>query len=528
MDMEKRTLLAVVISILIILGWNLVYQPPQPPQETAVELTEEQPVAAVTAPEDILPAAQTAAQAEDQSIEVDTPLYTAIWSTRGARLVSFKLKQYSETMDEDSPAVEMISEPLPAVTLSGGFSDRDLVFATDAAESVRFSDQGGQLIFSAPLTDGVNLQKIFSIDPESYTIGFKTRFVNDTAAGRKIDYSISMRQAYPTAEKAKRYTFEGPVLLYNENQLEELKISKIKNTGQFRPFSGAINWLGFEDKYFIKTLIPEGSPQTAAEIRRLDSTFIAVSYSVPQSSLNAGQTAETSFSLYIGPKELTTLRNSGFGLEKALDFGFFDIIAKPLLRGMNWIQQYTNSYGWAIIILTFLIKVLLYPLSLKSFTSMKELQKVQPLMKEIQEKHKDDREKLNQELMKLYQDHHINPMGGCLPMLLQIPILFALYRVFLSAIELRHTPFHIFGTWLPDLSARDPYFITPILMGLSQFIMQKMTPTAGDPTQQKMMLIMPVIFTFLFMSFPSGLVMYWLVSNVLSIIQQAWINRKHA
>ena len=176
--------------------------------------------------------------------------------------------------------------------------------------------------------------------------------------------------------------------------------------------------------------------------------------------------------------------------------------------------------------LTIIIKLLLYPLTLKSFTSMKELQKIQPLMKEIQQQYKDDKQKMNQELMRLYQEHKINPMGGCLPMLLQIPILFALYKVFYQAIELRHTPFHIVGTWLPDLSAADPYYITPILMGASQFVVQKMT-YAGDPTQQKIMLFMPVLFTFLFLNFPSGLVIYWLISNILSIIQQAYINRKH-
>jgi YidC/Oxa1 family membrane protein insertase len=231
--------------------------------------------------------------------------------------------------------------------------------------------------------------------------------------------------------------------------------------------------------------------------------------------------------IFMGPKELKILKAAGYNLNKALDFGFFDIIAKPLLISMNWIFRYTMSYGWTIIILTVIIKILLYPLTLKSFTSMKELQKIQPLMKEIQQQYKDDKQKMNQELMRLYQEHKINPMGGCLPMLLQIPILFALYKVFYQAIELRHTPFHIVGSWLPDLSAADPYYITPILMGASQFVMQKMTPTAGDPMQQKIMLFMPVLFTFLFLNFPSGLVIYWLISNILSIVQQAYINRKH-
>ncbi|HPD20532.1 MAG TPA: membrane protein insertase YidC, partial [Deltaproteobacteria bacterium] len=255
--------------------------------------------------------------------------------------------------------------------------------------------------------------------------------------------------------------------------------------------------------------------------------MVRLTYDTEPSRIEPGSSMERSYEIFSGPKELQTLKSAGNELRKALDFGFFDIIAKPLLMAMNWIYSFTMSYGWSIIILTIIIKILLYPLTLKSFTSMKELQKVQPLMKELQAKYKDDKQKLNQEMMRLYKEHKINPMGGCLPMLLQIPILFALYKVFYQAIELRHTPFHLFGTWLPDLSARDPYFITPILMGVSQFVMQKMTPTPGDPTQQKIMLIMPVFFTVLFLNFPSGLVLYWLISNILSIIQQAYINRKH-
>ncbi|RLA99419.1 MAG: hypothetical protein DRG37_04765 [Deltaproteobacteria bacterium] len=254
---------------------------------------------------------------------------------------------------------------------------------------------------------------------------------------------------------------------------------------------------------------------------------VDLSYGLSEIAIPAGSKQSLDMLFYIGPKELKTLKLAGYDLNKALDFGFFDFFAKPMLISLNWINSYIHSYGWSIIILTVTIKLLLYPLSLKSFKSMKELQKIQPLMKEIQAKYKDDKSRLNQELMKLYSEHKVNPMGGCLPMLLQIPILFALYRIFLSAIELRHTPFHIVGTWLPDLSAKDPYYITPILMGLSWFIQQKMTPMGGDPAQQKMMLFMPVIFTIFFLNFPSGLVIYWLVSNVLSIAQQAYINRVH-
>ena len=376
------------------------------------------------------------------------------------------------------------------------------------------------------MSQDVTLKKIYTIDPETYTLGFRTMVENRTSNPVSADVDLLLDGVYPLDEELEGYAFQGPVLL-NGKRLEEFKISKVKKAGLFREFTGEIRWFGFEDKYFLTSVIPLETPETTLTIRRISSEIIRLVYDASPSRIEAGTSAGAEYLIFSGPKELGTLKSVGYDLKRALDFGFFDIIAKPLLMAMNWIHSFTGSYGWSIIILTIFIKILLYPLTLKSFTSMKELQKVQPLMKEIQAKYKEDKQKLNQEMMRLYQEHKINPMGGCLPMLLQIPILFALYRVFYAAIELRHTPFHLVGTWLPDLSAKDPYFITPILMGLSQFVMQKMTPTPGDATQQKIMLIMPVFFTVLFLNFPSGLVIYWLVSNILSIIQQAYINRKH-
>jgi YidC/Oxa1 family membrane protein insertase len=189
---------------------------------------------------------------------------------------------------------------------------------------------------------------------------------------------------------------------------------------------------------------------------------------------------------------------------------------------LKYINKGTHNFGLAIIVLTIVIKILFFPLTHTSYKSMKDMQKVQPLMLKLKKKYKDDKEKLNKEIMALYRSHKVNPLGGCLPMILQIPVFFALYKALLGSIELRHAPF-IF--WINDLSAKDPYYITPIIMGASMFIQQKMTPTVGDPTQAKIMLLMPIVFTIMFLNFPSGLVIYWLVNNVLSIGQQFYINK---
>ena len=214
--------------------------------------------------------------------------------------------------------------------------------------------------------------------------------------------------------------------------------------------------------------------------------------------------------------------NKGLAKMEAIDLGWYSILAKPLLSILKFFYSYTRNYGIAIILITIILKLLFFPLTQKSYKSMKEMQKLQPKMTELKEKHKNDRDAMNRAMMELYKTHKVNPMGGCLPMLVQIPVFFALYKALMFSIELRHAPF---AFWITDLSAKDPYYITPVIMGVTMFIQQKMTPSNMDPVQAKMMLALPVVFTFMFLNFPSGLVLYWLVNNILTIAQQYYINK---
>ena len=236
-------------------------------------------------------------------------------------------------------------------------------------------------------------------------------------------------------------------------------------------------------------------------------------------------------SYYFGPKTERDLQSMPKNLKASINYGFFDIIAKPLNKFLNFLYGYVGNYGVAIIILTIIIKVLFWPLSQKSYKSMEQMKKLQPMMTKIREKYADDREKMNAEIMQLYKTYKVNPAGGCVPMLLQIPVFFALYQALLGAIELRHAAFipHLPFTdmvWLADLSAKDPYYITPLIMGATMFLQQRLSPPMNDPMQAKIMMFMPVVFTFLFLNFPSGLVLYWLVNNILSIAQQWLMVRK--
>ncbi|HDP24444.1 MAG TPA: membrane protein insertase YidC [Deltaproteobacteria bacterium] len=528
--MEKKTLLAIIISIAILIAWDVFFIQPRKPQTEPVQTEKPQVEKQV---QEELPSlfdppsspSFESEKASGEAIYVETPLYRATWNTKGAQIVSFQLKEYKQTIGADAPPVEMVRSPFPQIVTSEGFSDAALVFEPSHTGLIHAAEKPFELVFTSEVSKGIILKKIYRIDPLNYLLEYRTEFINNTMSPLSLSYDQVLNARYPMDEKKKGYAFEGPVLLHGKH-LEEFKVDKVKTVGTYRDFPGEIKWFGIEEKYFLHTIIPLEIFETQVRITRTDENIVSLAYSVPTAQIRSGSSQSHDHLIFLGPKNIKILKDVGFDLHRALDFGFFDLIAKPLLISMNWIQSYVGSYGLSIIILTIFIKIILYPLTFKSFASMKGLQKIQPLMKELQAKYKDDKQKLNQELMKLYSEHKINPLGGCLPMLLQIPILFALYKVFYSAIELRHTPFHIIGTWLPDLSAKDPYFITPVLMGLSQFVMQKMTPTAGDPTQQKIMLMMPVVFTFLFLSFPSGLVLYWLVSNILSIIQQAYINRK--
>ena len=272
----------------------------------------------------------------------------------------------------------------------------------------------------------------------------------------------------------------------------------------------------------------------------LDPTSILkADYVQPVTAIHPGTQQSFEYGLFFGPKNVRILRSVGKDLDKAVDFGWFDFLARPLLWLMNFFYRYIPNYGVAIIILTILVKAILFPLGTKSYKSMNEMKKLQPIMTEIREKYKGDKKKMNEEVMGLYRTYKINPMGGCLPMIAQIPVFFALYRMLYQAIELRHAPF--FG-WINDLSAPDrlfrfdfsipfmePPFGIPVLtlvMGATMLLQQKMTPSPGDPNQARMMMLMPIVFTFIFINFSSGLVLYWLINNVLSISQQYYITRK--
>ena len=314
--------------------------------------------------------------------------------------------------------------------------------------------------------------------------------------------------------------------------LQEFKDKEI--TGEPKTVHGTCEWAAYEGTYFLTGILP-GQKEGETLTMQQNGSLVEMTMSGKLETLPPGGQIVYSYRLYYGPKKLSLLQSIGYNLDKSVNFGWFDVIAKPTLWFLNFLHGFVKNYGIAIILVTVLFKLAFWPITQKGMKSMKNMQKLQPKMAKIKEKYKNDPAQMNKEVMNLYKTYKINPLGGCLPMVLQIPVFFALYKVLLQCIELRHAPFML---WITDLSAPDrlwpwlhiPYLggipVLTLLMGASMFVQQKLTPTTADPTQARIMMFLPVVFTFMFINFASGLVLYWFCNNLLSILQQRLINRQ--
>jgi len=563
--MDKRTLLAIVLSIVVLFVYQNFFaqkpasQPaPQPAptqQETTVAPQAAKPAPVqekATAPQRAaagrMAAAQTAAGTE-RDIVVETPLYRAVFTTRGAALKSFQLKQYKTALENSEDLVDIfyrligrgtgkpkkLPKPIELVHVSEGmprpfsvsFPDSTVNIPEDgfyeADGSVLDMTRGTEsrrLTFTRTYPGELRIDKVFTFHPRKFSFELEVRAHNLAATPLNQKASLIWYQYVDPNAPTDSYGHEGPVS-YIAGGIDRPAVAKLEADKVLGP---DVSWGGFESKYFIAAMIPQNPSLTSFGMSKDSSNLIAVSLKGPKNVIPPGQPGAFSYSLYLGPKDYNILKAQNIGLENAIDFGdWLKWLAIPLLITLKFLYGYVHNYGIAIIILTVLIKMIFWPLGNKSYKSMKEMQKLQPKMTALREKYKGDKTRLSQESMALYKTHKVNPLGGCLPMVVQIPVFFGLYKALLYAIELRHSPFF---WWIHDLSAKDPYYITPLVMGATMFLQQKMTPTGADPMQAKIMLLMPVVFTFMFLNFPSGLVIYWLFNNIISIGQQVYINKQ--
>ena len=550
--MEKRAILAFILSFLVLLVWMQFSARKPVDQIDSNELIEEraeqkaQPADQITTQNQ---ADQNSKMEEkvltdnipseiEREIKVETPFYIATFSNRGPSLTGFSLKKYRTTVEPDSPPVELFTaQEHVKKYISLYFNNQDLVDGnnlTYTTDEDSFALSNGQtskeLSFRYVTTYGLTVEQIYTFSPDSYDIGLNIKITNQT--GSTINGNIKAVINNLPMKKAKYYSFIGSAVNV-DNKLEELDAGDLEDNPEF---SGNIDWIAYENDYFISAVIPEENKGAKYTGILQPSGVITGTLFSPVMEIFPSTEITKKYFLLLGPRDVSILKQFGHNLDSAIDYGFFSVIAGPLHFLLNFFNRYLNNYGFSIIILTIIIKIIFWPLTHKSQKSMKEMQKLQPLMAKIREKYKDNREMMNKELMGLYRTYKVNPMSGCLPMLIQIPVFFALYRVLGSSIELRHAPFLL---WINDLSAPDRLFNIPIpfvnepgipvltlLMGASMFLQQKLQPMVGDPSQAKIMMFMPIMFTVMFINFPSGLVLYWLTQNILSIGQQYYINKK--
>lgn len=531
----KRLIAALALSLVVLFGWSYFFPPDQPktpPVAAQPEAKIEQgakPAEAAAVPVD------APASAQGRAVTVKTPLFTARFNTQGGLLESLVLQKFHETIAPDSANIDMVGQgaqnqaALGLMILPEGGEVHTWNapgWTSDAADAQLSGNEKKTLVFTGEAA-GLKIERRLTVSADSYLVTEETTFTNAGTApvtGR-VAYTLVSAGLSPKGEdkyNPTRVAF-GRVKGGFEEHTNHDDLAKKGAASE-----GPVNWAAVESNYFLFAVMPEAA-DALGQGRMKDGIF-HLAASRP-AAFAAGQSQVLKTSYYMGPADRAILAEMPNKLDQAIDFGWFHLIAVPLLSILNWFYKFVHNYGVAVILLTVLIKLIFWPLSHKSYKSMDQMKRIQPMIQKLREKYADDKERMNQEIMALYKTYKVNPAGGCLPMIVQIPVFFGLYKALLGSIELRHAAFitHLPFTnliWLADLSAKDPFYITPLIMGATMFLQQKMTPTGGDPTQAKIMLLMPVVFTFLFLNFPAGLVVYWLVNNVLSITQQWWMMRR--
>ena len=538
MSDQERTVLFVILAVLIFFTWSHFFMPTVPPPGPGQTSAPAAPARSSTTPQTNLAPGNTAAAkipviqaSQEKIIVVESTLYRVELSSRGAVVRSWKLKKY---MDDQTPA-----HPLDLVN-SDAAQQLGWPFSLTLSDAQLEAQANSGLYDVAPAADHFDAPAAITFHwsdghlDVTKTLSFTQDYqlsveVSATLDGKPLPTAVAWRGGF-----GDRAVYKAPQLVgvfYNQGgKLTVLQYKKLGVSGnQSQPFlqPGPMEFLGVEDQFFAAAFIPDGT-----DLSLWDSTQYQGGN--PEAEMAAGTPTAVPLHMrvYIGPKDFALLSKQKPSLEGLINFGWFGVIGKPMLFVLQWLHRYIRNWGWAIVVFTLAISTLLLPIRIWTFRSARKMQSVGPEMKSIQDRYKkysmtDPRKrKMNEEIMALYKREGINPMGACLPMLAQIPIFYAFYRVLTGAIELRHAPWI---WWIHDLSAKDPYYILPIAMAITMYLVTKMTPTpAGmDPAQQKMMALTPLMFLAFFINVSSGLSLYYFTSNLVGISQQWYLNRTH-
>jgi YidC/Oxa1 family membrane protein insertase len=550
MDVQRIILIAAlaIISYMLVLQWNQDYGVKTEPvaqaesvsayksvTEPVVKEDSDLPLTTNTdAPEssDLPEAKAVTATNQQQLIKVKTDVLQLLIDTKGGDIIEVALVDYKAALDNDQPFVLLEQNGGRTYVSQSGLIGKDGPDAnpegrpayTTAQNSYQL--EGDELVVDLTLNseNGVVVTKRFRFTPGSYII--TQEYVVDNGSAENWQGKLFGQIKRDASEDPSQTTdmgmqsFLGAVFSTTEDAYEKLSFDDMQEAN-FKKVSPD-GWVAMSQHYFLSAWIPAPGAEYTYSSRVSGDKHIA-GFVSPEINLAAGETKTVSANFYAGPKISELLEEAAPELELTVDYGILWFIASPMAMVLKWIQGFVGNWGVAIIFITILVKALLFQVNAKAFKSMAKMRKFGPEMKRLKELYGDDRQKMSQSMMELYKKEKINPLGGCLPIVAQMPIFIALYWVLLESVELRHAPFVL---WIHDLSVMDPYFLLPILMGATMFIQQLLNPTPPDPMQAKIMKMLPIMFTFFFLWFPAGLVLYWLVNNVLSITQQYIINKQ--
>ncbi|WP_342631489.1 membrane protein insertase YidC [Marinobacter alkaliphilus] len=554
MDIQRIVLFAglAIVSYLMVLAWNEDYNQPRTEQVTQVETSGSDgsvddmvlpESASRTDDEFVTPETgelrSTSSDGEqsinDQFITVETDVLQLTIDRVGGNVIASSLLQYDESLDSEQPLTLLTNTQNRTYILESGLIGRNGPDGRSAgqapvyqAEASRFELTDGQdeLIIDLKLTtdDGVDITKRYRLARDSYEIDIRYLINNQSDSDWQGNFTgkiVRDEAPDPTSQTTMGIkAYLGLVISTPDDPYEKYDFSDLGKQRVNEPVTNG--WLAFLQHYFITAWVPDRDKTAQFQTTRRDQLHV-MGFVYPATAVAPGQTVEVGATAYVGPKIIDRLEALAPNLDRTVDFGWLFFISLPLFYILEWFYGLVGNWGVAIILLTVLVKAVFFHLSATSYRSMAKMRAVAPQLTRLKELYGDDRQRMSQEMMALYKREKINPLGGCLPILVQMPVFISLYWVLFESVQLRHAPFML---WINDLSQMDPYFILPILMGISMFIQMSLNPTPPDPMQAKIMKLMPPVFTVFFLWFPAGLVLYWLVNNILSISQQWYITRK--
>ena len=528
MDSQRNILLIALlfVSFLIYQQWNADHHPKPQSSGVAQQVTTNGEVPSHTNTDSLIP---NQAINPNDVITIKTDVLELKINTLGGDIINAQLLTYNDKLDSKLPYTLLSNDPSNLYTAQSGLiGPNGIDSAADRAQFITtakdFTLASGQKTLRVPLTyqkDGITYTKTFIFHPNSYAVDVEYTVDNKSATPAHVQmYAQIQHKLVDKSGSLTMPTYAGPAYSTKAKPYEKFSFKDMQKENLNISFHQG--WVAMLQHYFVSAWIPQTESGNVM-YSNTNNGVGNIGVRMPMTTVAANSTQNISATLWVGPKLQNQMEAVAPNLQLTVDYGWLWFIAKPLHSLLAFIHSVVGNWGVAIIILTFIVRGAMYPLTKAQYTSMAKMRMLQPKMQAMRERFKDDRQRLSQETMQLYKTEKVNPLGGCLPLVVQMPIFIALYWALMGSVELRHAPF--FG-WIHDLSAPDPYYILPLLMGVTMFFIQKMSPTTvADPMQQKIMTFMPVIFTVFFLWFPSGLVLYWLTSNIVTLIQQNLIYR---